>query len=356
MATFLLVFVLTNIIFSLFLYGLLLKFDIGSCQSEFELFFYSLGLGPAFTVLLLYYSFLIIPHQSNLSYIGIVFVCYLFIILIDRKISTSSRDEKINLNNFISSVPQKVYDWFCTRHARYMLIFLFSVTIFIGMDFTNVLKHPIIGHDALVYGTMGKILFTEKSLDPIWIPDFSAKGFIYKIVTKPPSYSLLLAWENIIESIFSIKNDLYFKSVSIYYSILILSIQFYWLSKANTYLAMLGSLALMAGTAFFLTFLTTHLDSFRMFFIFVSWVYLAYSVKKNNLVSIVLLGIFSGLAAFIHTIGLAVAVLNCMVFFIFVNDGFKARFVKSILVTVMIILFGGSHQIFNIIWGRNWLF
>lgn len=112
----------------------------------------------------------------------------------------------------------------------------------------------------------------------------------------------------------------------------------------------------MSGIAFFLTFLTVHVDSFRMFFVFVSWIYLAYAVMKTNHITIILLGIFSGLAAFVHTIGLVVAVLNCIVFFIFVNIGIKARFVKSILVTVMTIFFGGSHQIFNIIWGRNWLF
>jgi len=49
----------------------------------------------------------------------------------------------------------------------------------------------------------------------------------------------------------------------------------------------------------------------------VSWIFLAYSIKKRDFLSLILLGVFSGFTAFTHLIGAAVAILNCVTFIIF---------------------------------------
>jgi hypothetical protein len=260
------------------------------------------------------------------------------------------------ISHSYSKKKENLKDWFSARYTVFSIISVLAITVFIALDLTKILRHQIIGHDFLVYGIMGKILYAEKSLDPIWIDNFSTQGFIYGIVRKPPSLSLILTWELIISSFFSENNDLYFKSVSIYYSILIVMILYILLSKKNIPLAILGVFALITAQEFFNTMLFVHIDSFRIFFHSVSLIFLFYSIKHKDGFSILMLGICSGLSTFSHTIGLVLAALNPIVLFIFLEEKLKLRFLKTLNVVSCMFLFGASHQIFNLVWGRNWLF
>jgi hypothetical protein len=69
-------FFITNIVFSVILCSLFTRFNESGRYSNSELLLYSLGLGPAFTALLLYYSFLILPHRSNIFYLILVAAVY----------------------------------------------------------------------------------------------------------------------------------------------------------------------------------------------------------------------------------------------------------------------------------------
>jgi len=69
MGIFYLKFFLTSILFSLIIGAALVRFNKTGTQGNFELILYSLGLGPVFTVLMLYYFLLFIPGQAHLFYI-----------------------------------------------------------------------------------------------------------------------------------------------------------------------------------------------------------------------------------------------------------------------------------------------
>jgi hypothetical protein len=339
------IFLLTNIIFSLIVYNFLFEIKESSKSFRNELFLYSLGVGPVFTALILYYAFLILPHKTNTEYFLFVIFCYLALLGLSFFISLKGSKNIVNLR-----------DLFDGRYTLFMLILISALTVLISADITKILQNPIIGHDSLEYGNMGKILFGEKSLDPIWIEDFSSQGFIYGVVSKPPSFSLLLTWEKIVGSFFDTNTDLYFKSTTLYYSILMVIILYHMLSKINIPIAILGTIALLTAPDFLLTLLRPHLDSFRIFFQSVSLIFLWYSIKNKSLFSILMLGLFSGFAAFTHTIGLVIAILNSIVFFLFVNEKYKYRILKTFYIVSFIFIFGASHQLFNIIWGRNWIF
>jgi hypothetical protein len=157
------------------------------------------------------------------------------------------------------------------------------------------------GHDILGYGVLGKLLFEEKSLTPIWVTDFASNGFRYRTL-HAPSFPLLLTWEKLINSWFQLKNDFFFISVSTYYGFLIIVTQAYWIAKKSKWLALISSYALVSGLGFFNLFFSRHLDSYRILFFCISLIYLALSIKKSDFLSLLMLGISSGFMTFAHRI------------------------------------------------------
>ncbi|NQT81098.1 MAG: hypothetical protein HQ555_11995 [Candidatus Aminicenantes bacterium] len=159
----------------------------------------------------------------------------------------------------------------------------------------------------------------------------------------------------IVDNFFSAEKDLYYKSISTYYALLILAVIFFWLSKKSKYLALFGMLSLLSGFSFFQTLITQHLDSYRIFLLIVSWIFLAYTIEKKDFLSFFLLGVFSGLAAFAHTIGAVLVVFNCLAVFIFLKGNFKYKLTKTTFVAFLMIAFGWFHYILDIIWGYGWI-
>jgi len=214
------------------------------------------------------------------------------------------------------------------------------------------IHQPLIGHDILNYGITGRMLFEEKSLSPIWTKNFSENGFKY-LISHAPSFPLLLTWEELINSLFQIKSDLYFKSISAYFGLLIVGIQFYWIAKKNKWLAIVTAFALLSGLGFFLLFIQRSIDSYRIFLFVISWIFLAYSIKQKDFLSLLMFGMFSGFAAFSHRIGAVLVGINCVVFCIILDTNFKTRVMKTAVVIILLLVFGGSHYIFDLGWGRG---
>jgi hypothetical protein len=253
---------------------------------------------------------------------------------------------------------KKVFKNLNTSHQIEYIIFtsvlILFLALFLFLYLTNTLQTPLDGSDALKYGTFGKIFFVEKSLEYKWIRPYPKTGFSF-VFDAAPSFSLLLTWEKIMDSFFNVDKDLYFKSLGTYYALLILGIFFFWLSKKSKYLALLGVFALLSGFYFFQTLITQHLDSYRIFFLVVSWIYLAYAVEKKDSLFFLLLGIFSGFAAFAHTIGAVLVVFNCLALFIFMKGNLKYKLKKTTLVFILVIAFGWIHYILDIFWGYGWI-
>lgn len=354
MIIFFLQFLLTNIIFSVVICSALMRLNKEKIHSNLELLLYSLGLGPIFTSLLLYYLLLFLPYHSNLFYFLAVIGIYLILFLLGRRyflILLTDITEKIK-------DTKKAFRNLNAFHRREFvivsLVLILLLVSFLFLYLTNTLQIPLDGTDALKYGTMGKIFFKEKSLEYRWIRPYPKNGF-YLISNHAPSFSLLLTWENITDNFFAAEKDIYYKSIGTYYSLLIFMILFSWLSKKNKYLALLGIFALLTGIGFFLTLIQQHLDSYRIFFLLISWIFLAYSIQKKDILSLFLFGTFSGFAAFSHTLGAVIVTFNCLAFFIFVEGKLKYKLSKTSLITILIIAFGWFHYILDIFWGFGWI-
>ena len=354
MILFSLQFILTNIIFSLIICTVLIRFNKDRIHSNLELLLYSLGLGPVFTSLLLYYFLLFSPHHSSLFYLmGVLFIFSILFMAGKRSFALLWSDilKKIKdtRQKFNTSNP-----YHKTESIIVTSVLILFLALFLFLYLTNTLQTPLDGTDALRYGTLGKIFFMEKSLKYRWLHHYPKTNYTYE-TNHAPSFSLLLTWEKITDSFFNVNKDIYYKSISTYYGLLILALILFWLSKKSKYLALLGVFTLLSGFSLFQTLITQHLDSYRIFFLCISWIFLAYAIEKRDFLSFFLLGIFSGFAAFAHTIGAVLVVFNCLTFFIFLKGNLKYKVKKTTFIIILVIAFGWIHYILDIIWGYGWI-
>jgi len=354
MILFIFQFILTNIIFSVIICAALIRLNKERIQSNLELLLYSLGMGPVFTSLLLYYLLLFIPQKSDLFYFLSVIIVYVALIFLGKKgfsvlwgdVILEAKKIKSSFNSLSS--PKKNESILFSSFIVLLLVF------FLFLCFPIILKTPITGSDALRYGNIGKILFKEKSLAYRWINPYPKTEY-YFYTNHAPSFSLFLTWEKITGSILKKDNDLYYKSNTPYYALLLISLFLFWLSKKSKYIALLGVFTFLSGFAFTHSLMSNHLDFSRLFLLMVSWIHLSYSVEKKDPLSFLLLGIFSGLAAFVHNIGAVLVTVNCLVLFIFLKGNLKYKLSKTGCVIFLTIVFGWVHYIIDIIWGFGWI-
>lgn len=345
---------MTNIIFSFLLCLTLIRLNQDHTHSNWALMFYSFGLGPIVTVLVLYYLLLFFPHNSNLFYFLAIIFFYLAILFYGRNSISIVKKEAVLM---AKDLKNKIKNLSLLKKMEYFIIALLLVlltVVFLIPYLSNNLPTPLEGTDALKYGSLGKNLFEEKSLEYRWSRVYPETGF-YLLMNHAPSFSLLLTWEKIFDSLFKTEKDLYYKSTSAYFALLIVGLFLFWLSKKSIYLALIGIFTLFSGFLFFQTLIIQHLDSFRIFFLIVSWIFLAYALEKKDRLSLILFGLFSGFAAFTHTIGAIFVLFNFLTFFVFWKGQLKARITKTALVAVLIIFFGWFHYILDIFWGFGWV-
>ncbi|MDQ1349979.1 MAG: hypothetical protein QG657_280 [Acidobacteriota bacterium] len=392
MGLFIIKFILTNILFSLIIGCVLVKLNtrnranIPDRQSKFnwfagtgekvpnlELMLCSLGLGPVFTVLILYYLLLVFHGLPNYFYLAVVFLVYLALLVWSRKSvllavrhdgPPSPGDHENKPLGVPSCLGALVAIFKAGKGKRWKNLLYFSflvvlVAVFLYIYLGSILQVPIADHDILVYGNIGKLYYMEKAVRYSENIYNSFDGFFF-IGSPKPSFSLLLTWEMMMNRGFAGTNDLtfdmYFRSISAYYGLLIISVVFYWLYRKNRYLPLLGIVVLFSGFQFFQVFVTYHLDSYRLFFLILSWVFLAYSLRSKEPLAFFLLGVFSGFTAFTHLIGVLVALVNGLAFFLFQEACFKERVLKTLALSLIILLFGGVHYVLEAMLGARFGF
>lgn len=354
MTVFLVTFILSNLLFSSLIGAVLLTLDRQKRFQSGELLLYSLGLGPVFTSLTLYYLFALFPRQSDLFYITIILIVYLFLGFIGRRALINGMRRLFDRNTEFPIVSQAVKPWphylAILRRAALVLIGL----IIFGFFVRYVQAVQLNDHDLLGYGVMGKILYSAKALDPIWINNYAANGFLHE-AKHPPAVSLLLTWEKMVAGLFSADTDIYFRSVNGAYAFLILGVVYFVLAKESRLLAWLAIGTLLSSLVFFFCLFTYHLDSCRIFLLILSWIFLAYSVQRGDRFSVVLFGVTSGLATFIHALNMAVVAINLVVFVLFLNARLVQRIAKTALAGGLILLFGALHYLLELLIGRGWI-
>jgi hypothetical protein len=346
-------FVLTSIVFSLVIGAALVRLNKHRNCSTGELILYSLGLGPVFTVLLLYYLLLLIHGQAHLFYIiGILLVYGLLFIFSIKGFQILGMRVKEWMKS-TAGIWKEINSREKFKRAIYWGFLLVLLGSFLIVYLGSTLQTPIEHHDALIYGNLGKMYYLQKQVTYSKVMKPAKNGFYFQGSQKP-SFSLLLTWEMMLNNKQTNQKpyfDMYFRSISGYFGLLIIGVFFSWLYKKNKYLALLGLLVLFSGFQFFSMMVNYHLDAYRIFFLLVSWIWLAYTLKQKDGFSLFLLGVFSGFAAFTHLIGLVVALFNGLALFIFYEGGLKTRIFKTAALGLLIMASGNIHYLLEVLLG-----
>ena len=353
MIPFLSIMIIVNFLFSFIISSCLLKIKSEKNEiSTFQMFLYSLGLGPIFTTLLIYYLFLFIPSRSDAFYIVSILTVYMSMFLVSYPQLLSQFSSFVNSAKNLVLVKRTQED--ILLKIVFGVIILIPVTYYLFIYFRYIIHQPIKGHDILNYAIVGKMLYQQKSLEPVWVENFSKNGYLYKI-KMAPSFSLFTL-EQMVSRLFHLKSDFYFKSISTYYGFLILMLQFYWVSKKSKWLAILSSIALISGLGFYLKFFFPHVDTLRIYFVMLSFICLAFAIKDQHYFTSIFLGIVSGFATYTHRIGIGIASINILIYFVMMPQALKGRLFRMSVVIFFTIAMGGIHYILDLFLGTGmWL-
>jgi hypothetical protein len=353
MGIFVLKFFLTNIVFSLIIGALMIRFNKSGSGTVPELLLYSLGMGPVVTVLMLYYQFLIIPGHSNGFYLASV--CLVFgglTVLAAPGFKTIGRHLKTGLKRFnFRQNPAPAAE--ILKTVLYWVLIFSLLAGFLVLYMGNTLQTPLEHHDALIYGNLGKYYYQHKQVKYERVMSPAGRGFVFQGSQKP-SFSLLLTWEMMLnpETVRGKPEfDMYFRSISGYYGLLLLAITFLWLYRKNRYLALLGVLVQLAALRFLSMLVDYHLDSYRIFFLLLSWIFMAKALESPHRFSHIMFGLLSGFAAFTHLIGLAAASINLTAYLLFVNARMKTRLLGTGAQVLLVLLGGGIHYLLELFFG-----
>jgi len=315
------------------------------------LFVYSLGFGPPLISLILMYSFAIFPGKSSGSYVTIVLSFFCFLAFWGRKaFPVMIRNTVRYCNDWLPKLKNRRYRY---EWLAIFLIVSLSLCAYLYIFITVVLSEPLYGQDITSYGTLGKYVFGEKSLTPFYDRVFQSKGFVFTRTHKP-FIVLLAVWERIINDIFEISGDVYFKSLGAYYGILLWLVLFYLVAKKDKWMAVIASAALVSGFSFGEALISAHIDTFRIYMLALAVLFFAFSLKNDaDLLSLSLFGIYGGFAASSHTIGLGFIVFAILIFPFFLSSEYSARFKKFLHVVVLIFSTGSFFFVLNLIYGSD---
>ena len=346
--------VLTNVFLSLAFATILWRFNRSADLSPAEIIFYSTGTGPILASLSLYYSLILIPHQPDALYLTIVIFFALGLAFagrasISQMASVFKQWRRLSWQSFKSAPANHK-----TGIVLFSLLLISLLSGYLWMYGNHTLHTPLEGHDVLQYAVMGKIFHQEKAIEFHGYRPYEKTGF-YSRNSHAPSFSLLATWERLLNGVWGVNQDLYFKSTGAFYGLCIVLVFVFHLARRSRWLALLGVLALFSGLGFFLTLVTFHLDSFRMFFLLVSWILLARSVMKRSRYLVMVMAIFSGFAAFAHSLGAIVAGLNVLALMMFYEGDWKERLGLGSLAAAIVLACGGIHYMIDTFWGTGWI-
>lgn len=344
---------MTNLCFSYAAFALILRLNNGRYPT-LELALYALGLGPALTELLLYYLLLLAPGLPPAAYFAILLLVFTAMVWGGKNhLAEAWQEAGAGWARLFKHLTQ--YSWAKRWEAAAWVLFVGSLmTVLIVWYGLPLFKGSLHGHDILGYGYVGKMILQARSLEPIWVRDFSDRGYYY-VTLHMPGVPLLWVWENIVAAFFGITQDLYFRTVGLYYALLIMAVQFLWLVRVSKLLALVGWLVLLSSMPFLWMLGEPHVDSFRIFLLGVSWIFLAYHWKNNDFTSLACFSLFGGLASTAHAL---CALSTTLAFFflpLFMTGNLRSRVLRTCQAFFMVMAFGACHYMFDLLWGRHWL-
>jgi hypothetical protein len=249
----------------------------------------------------------------------------------------------------------KIY--FNERIILFSNILLWSILLIAAYFWIkHVIGTPISGHDMLEYSIQAKHFAHEKLI--AYIPNrYHAENNFFYMGLHGFSFPLLGTWEYLFSEMFHVyDNDYLFRSISGYYGVLILVLVYYFMKQYSRFYALSATILLFSSYGFYLMVTDYHIDTYRIFMVLAAFVGLAMSIKNPSNINLLLFAVFTAALAYIHSLGVFIAIFLCLSFFIFYQGKFTQKLLQSFILFLVIMLFGGIHYIMDVFFGTGWIF
>ncbi|MCB0410756.1 MAG: glycosyltransferase family 39 protein, partial [Flavobacteriales bacterium] len=184
---------------------------------------------------------------------------------------------------------------------------------------------------------------------------FNAENNFYFVGLHGFSFPLLSTLERFLDMPFGVEKDLYLRSITGYYGLLILMLVFHVLQRFNFLLGFIAAICLFLTSGFFITVREFHIDTYRIFFsVFAILAYIRISNERNYFY-LTIIGMLFGIAAFIHSISVFICFAFLLAFFAFSRERINIKILYSIYLFITMIVFGLLHYILDVTMGTGWL-
>lgn len=362
----LLVCIITYVFFAGITFLFFLKLDNKFSMPKNILFICSLAFTPFLVSLLLHYLLWLFPLHSAGFYISSVIVSFIFLGIISySKLSDLVSFIRTAFFDFSLHTASK-YSAFKTKYLEVeikkinlninkILFFVLLVIVFSNWIFAT-LNNQFTGHDMLEYAIQAKHFVLEKKIEYVE-NRFHTENQFYYVGLHGFSFPLLGTWEFLFYDFFEWSGgDYFFRSISGFYALLLVSLLFIISNQYNKFLPWIIVIYMWFTYGFYLILTSYHIDNFRITMITISFLLLWYGLKNENYFILILLALFCGAQAYIHSLGVFISVFIVASYFLFSQEKLSNKIPKILLLGVLIILFGGIHYIMDVWKGTGWIF
>ena len=340
MAYFFITAVITNILFGLALSGFFQYLGTKIKLRPVEIVVLSLGLAPGLTALILNYLLLFFPNNSSQFYVMSTTSFYLLLMLIFNRY----------MIEFIKNAVEELKN--INRH--FLAVSVLVVLLMTFMWSKIAISKPITAHDMLNYAVQGKMFWkfpNAEYTDHLYYPEYKFEyrgrhGF---------SFPLLLTWEFFLGDALNTTQDLYFSGIPAYYWFLILAITFIFLRRYSKTLSVLVPISLVLTPMFVGLLFFMGIDTFRIFFQICALIFTLLLIHENKLEHLLLVGIFGGIAANAHSIGVVLISIYIASYLLFGRGSLFVKIKNCVLLTTLVLVFGGAHYVLDLLFGTGWI-
>ncbi|UTW62650.1 hypothetical protein KFE98_00390 [bacterium SCSIO 12741] len=321
-----------------------------------------------FTNLLLYYLLILLPHSTELFYIGTVFAIYLGLYFPYRKEHIQrrkrARESWSSVGHRLKEweqklVEQKEYHLKITRHdllkAVRSGVFVFLGILVLCIGARNSV-HTLDGSaDIFEYAATGKALAQSKSIDFL-NPFYNGPGSFTRHSFHAPGFVLLMTWESLVNSFFSVDEIRWYKVVNLFLAVMMLIGVFRLVKQKGEWLAWLAVIALLASFSFLSFGLNNHIDMLRIATLYSAILMAGLFLQKPSTNLAALFGMALGFSAFSHSMNTILAVGLAGITLLVAKNTIGDRVKSGIITGLFFLAFGAIHYALDMAIGTGWIF
>lgn len=313
------------------------------------LFILSLGIAPGLIAMIQYYSLLLLPGQSSLTYLLLITVKFVFLF----SISTTELKAYQKIFKEIKQWHQKYFQKTIAKISLVAGVLFFMLTLFYLNYYIQ--SKTITEHDTLEYAVQGKVFYNDKSISYSDHRYDEQSGFYY-VGLHGFTFPLLATTERMMNDVAGFNGDQYFRSVNMFFGFLIAFFLYVYLNRYSLMLGVLATLSLVICYGFFETFFKYHIDNTRIFYLLAAIFMLMEYIKSSRISTLILFSILLGLQVNSHSLGALMGMIELFVLFLFVQGSILSRMKTVALASGIVLIFGGVHYVLDVMIGTGWIF